>query len=377
MPNASVPRVAVIGAGIIGAAIANRLAGRGIEVVVLDRGNPAEGTTAASYALVSARTAADRAAFDLLTGGMQEMHRLAWGLAPAGWYHATGALVWYRDAERAAALAADVRRLRSWGYAAEMLADRHAADIPSGLPLPTDTAVAWFAGDAWVDAPAMTARLIKAVRHAGGRVLTGAEREVVAIGCPEGHVRDVTLRGGQTIDVAAVVNAAGPDVGRVAALVGRTLALHPGSGLVLRVAVPPATRVPSVPVLTDGILVRPDGLGRMLLKSNEIDARLGDTPPGPFPIDNPLTVELLARGVEAFPALAAATPLAARVGALTDPVGRFTSVGPVPAIPGYWEAVTDWGVALAPLIGRVLAEEILGGEVNPLLEPFRADAAIS
>ena len=47
------------------------------------------------------------------------------------------------------------------------------------------------------------------------------------------------------------------------------------------------------------------------------------------------------------------------------------SLGAVADIPGYVEAVTDYGVTLAPLIARSLTDEMLGAPANPLLEPFR------
>jgi glycine/D-amino acid oxidase-like deaminating enzyme len=40
---------------------------------------------------------------------------------------------------------------------------------------------------------------------------------------------------------------------------------------------------------------------------------------------------------------------------------------------GYYEAVTHSGVTLGPLIGRVLAREVLTGEVDALIVPFRPD----
>jgi glycine/D-amino acid oxidase-like deaminating enzyme len=48
-------------------------------------------------------------------------------------------------------------------------------------------------------------------------------------------------------------------------------------------------------------------------------------------------------------------------------------VGALSQIPGYYEAVTHSGVTLGPLVGRLLACEILAGEVDPLIAPFRPD----
>ncbi|MDP8974517.1 MAG: FAD-binding oxidoreductase, partial [Actinomycetota bacterium] len=45
----------------------------------------------------------------------------------------------------------------------------------------------------------------------------------------------------------------------------------------------------------------------------------------------------------------------------------------VAELPGYYEAVTHSGVTLGPLLGRLLAQEILSGEVDDLISPFRPD----
>jgi glycine/D-amino acid oxidase-like deaminating enzyme len=75
----------------------------------------------------------------------------------------------------------------------------------------------------------------------------------------------------------------------------------------------------------------------------------------------------------AVPALASARPIAAHVAAWPLMEHGSPSVGAIASIPGYFEAVTDYGVTLASLIGRSLANEILGAPGNPLLEPFRPD----
>ena len=127
---------------------------------------------------------------------MEDYRRLAWRLAPAPWYHLDGNLIWFHDPAKAAALRENVQRLQAWGYAAEMLPARVVlADLEPGLAIPDpETPVAWFSREAWVDAPAMTRRLVEAIRNAGGRVLTGPDREVVAIGSEGDRISSVTLR---------------------------------------------------------------------------------------------------------------------------------------------------------------------------------------
>jgi glycine/D-amino acid oxidase-like deaminating enzyme len=81
----------------------------------------------------------------------------------------------------------------------------------------------------------------------------------------------------------------------------------------------------------------------------------------------------MARAAAAVPALEAARPTQAFVATWPILDDGLPCVGAVSSIPGYFEAVTDYGVTLAPLIGRSLAEEVLGRPSDPLLDPFRAD----
>ena len=366
--------IAVIGAGVIGAAIAFWLAEKGAKVILLDRAQPGTGVSSASYGWVNANEKEPRAYFDLSYAAMAEYRRLAWRLAPAPWYHADGNLIWFSGPEQAAELQARVRRLRDWGYAAEMLPARTVlADLEPGLAIPDDDAsVAWFPEEAWVDAPAMARRLVEGARNAGSRVLIGPEREVVAIGREGGRVVSVVLKGGQTISVDTVVNAAGPAAGQVAAMVGRQLPMTLHNGLAVRIAMPDGGNPLRRQAEIDAVSMRPDGPGRLFLSPDD-DPRLAGMPPGPLCLTDPLVALAMSNAAKAVPALAAAQPEEALIGARPIPNDWHPIVGPVPGIPGYVEAVTHSGVTLAPLLGRMVATEMLGGEPEPLLAPFRPE----
>jgi glycine/D-amino acid oxidase-like deaminating enzyme len=376
MPHHPSLPVAVIGAGVVGAAVAQRLAEKGVAVILLDRAEPGSGTTAASYAWVNANQKVPRAYFDLSVAAMEDYRRLAWRLAPAPWYHLDGNLIWFRDPARAAALRDNVQRLQAWGYAAEMLPARAVlADLEPGLAIPDpQTSVAWFAREGWVEAPTMTRRLVESVRNAGGRVLTGPDREVVAIGKKGDRISTVTLRGGQTLPVATVVNAAGPDASRVAAMVGRRLPLKRRPGLALRVELPAGVDSLRRPVETDHVAVRPDGPGRLFLALPfDTEFELEEMGSSRLRLDDPLVAQMMAWSTEAVPLLAAARPVEALVAVRPIPADGLPCVGNVPGIPGYVEAVTHSGVTLAPLIARSLTDEMLGEPGNPLLGAFRPD----
>ena len=166
-----------------------------------------------------------------------------------------------------------------------------------------------------------------------------------------------------------MVNAAGPDAPHIAELAGCPLPFAPVPGLLLRLGHPgnPLRRILHTPVMN----VRPDGRDYLILQAADLDERLDgrrDLRPA-----NPLIGEILARGIAGVPALAAATLAEIRIGVRPIPADGYPSTGRIDPADGYVEAVTHSGVTLGPLLGRLIASEILTGEVDPLLAPFRAN----
>lgn len=361
------PRVAVIGAGIVGASVALRLAEAGAEVRLIDAAQPGRGTTARSFAWVNANGKTPRDYFDLNVAGMREHARLRDEDGGAPWFRQVGNLAWADSDAGAAALAARVARLRAWGYRAERCPAGSAAKMEPEVALPESASVAFFPDEGWVDAPALVARLVERARALGAELRR--DSPVTAIEATGGAVAAVRLRDGERLPVGAVVNAAGPGADRVAALVGRRLPLRPRRGLLGRLAVarPVLTRVVTGPRLN----ARPDGAGFVIVQEEALDAEIGDRTrldPG-----DPLCRRLLALAGETIPALAGAALAEVRVGVRPIPADERTCAGAVADRPGYYEAVTHSGVTLGPLLGRLLAREIVAGEVDPLLAPFRPD----
>jgi glycine/D-amino acid oxidase-like deaminating enzyme len=55
------------------------------------------------------------------------------------------------------------------------------------------------------------------------------------------------------------------------------------------------------------------------------------------------------------------------------PADGLPVIGPAPGLPGLYLAVMHSGITLAPLVGRLSAEEIVGGHALDVLEPYRLD----
>jgi glycine/D-amino acid oxidase-like deaminating enzyme len=362
-------RIAVIGAGIVGAPVAFRLARSGeARVWLVDGSLPGSGTTSASFAWANANDKTPRDYFELNRAGLEEHFRLRDELGGAPWLYPGGNIEWAGDAVALEGLKRRIERLRFWGYAAEWWkASRVNEILEPNVAFPSpDTPVAFFPHEAWVDAPRLASALVELARWSGAEARFGdAVEEIETEG---GRVSALRLRGGERLPVDAVVNAAGPEADRVAALLGRSLPLESSKGLISRVAVegPPICRL----VHSRYVNLRPDGPGRVVLNHGWADQTLESDNAR---TEDSLSHELLEHARRVVPALESAEVEEVRVGVRPMPEDGRSCVGAVAELPGYYEAVTHSGVTLGPLLGRLLAREILSGELNGLVSPFRPD----
>src|ERR1700749_3158502 len=114
-------RVAVIGTGVIGAAVGWHLSRSGAEVLFLDRGEPGTGVSDWTFAWVNASNKTQtREYFALNLAGMSAHRRLAARFGADGWWYPTGHLRWADSDAASEALRAKASQLASWGYDVEL-----------------------------------------------------------------------------------------------------------------------------------------------------------------------------------------------------------------------------------------------------------------
>lgn len=360
------PTVAVIGAGVVGASLAFRLAQSGAGVILIDRGEPGRGTSGSSFAWANANLKLPRDYFELNFAGMRAHHALRDELGAAPWLHEGGNLVWQADESE---LKARVARLQSWGYVAEMRSAAEAHDTlePHVRFANPEAQLAYFPEECWIDAPRLAASMVERAQQLGAQTHFGAT--LASIELSGSRVSAVALEQAGRLPVDAVVNAAGAGADKVAALAGRTLPLAPTTGLLVRVAVSPApvSRV----VHSPDVHLRPDGDGFVLLHHDDTDHQLGER--RTITLDDPLVTELLSRAHSVIDGFEDARIVDARIGTRPYPSDGRSCAGAVSTIPGYFEAVTHSGVTLGPLLGKLVAQTVLTGEVDPLLAPFNPD----
>lgn len=356
--------VAVIGAGVHGAAVAFHLAGRGVRTVVIEKDAPAGGPTGRSSAICRAYytnaflAGVGRDAIAMFRDFEQHTGR-------ESGFRETGLLVLH-PAEDEGQVRATVPRLNEQG-------------IPTDLLEPTDVLAEWpafdlegiavaaFERDAGYADPVLTTQgLLDRAREQGCEVRLG--HRVTMLG-RDGDGWSVTTEDGSSIPADRVVIAAGPWTKPLAAQVGAELPLTVERHIVATFAWGDNVRVPAHGDLPNGYYFRPEGDELFLMgplhPEPEVDPDAFDERLGPDEGH-----ALGAAAVRRVPGLERAT---ARGGwaSLYDVSPDWQPVIGEIAQGVFVDAGTSGhGFKLAPALGRHIADLVTGAETDPGLEQF-------
>ena len=118
----------VIGAGVMGASVAYRLAQAGAAVTVLEATRIGGGTSGISFAWTNAHKKPPKPYHDLNVAGMKAHAALADEFGATPWWHGGGSLEWEAEPDRMAQRE-NIEQLRSWGYAAEWIMPRQVREL--------------------------------------------------------------------------------------------------------------------------------------------------------------------------------------------------------------------------------------------------------
>jgi glycine/D-amino acid oxidase-like deaminating enzyme len=344
-------RIVVVGAGVYGAAVGAALARRGATVTVVDAGAPGSGTSGATFSWVNSRNKQPLVYHELNVAGMAAHQRLAAKFPLSDWYHGGGGIEWTADE---AALRAKVDALLAVGYEAKWLTRAEALELEPGIDpdrLPAD-GIAYFPDEAWIE----PTRLIAHLLSRGIDVV--ADDAVVGLDMSGDVVRAVRLESGRRLDADAVVNCAGPQAAKVAAMAGLALPMR-NLPCVLVYTSPVAVPLSRV-VHAPNVHLRPEGDGRVLLHSSEVDQGGQEA------------VEKLVRDATSFyPGIRAATVESVRTGERPIPGDGLPVLGRITDVRNYFFAVSHSGVTLCLHAGELVADEVLGEDRDEALAAFR------
>ena len=362
-------RIAVIGAGIVGVHIAVALARSGAEVTMLDRGEPGGGTTAGSFAWIDASHPGIAPYLELRVLGVDAWHRIDEEYGRPRWLSLTGTLIWTRAPEEAEKLERHFRRLEAHGGSPRRLSVREALGREPDLRLPSDVeAVYGLDGEGWVQTGPAIAALLQRGHADGLRLRAATEVRELSV-ASSGRLVGLVLASGERVRTDAVVSCVGRFTDSLLGPAGihvpmlKTGAAEvPVAGLVARTSSTPC-RIGSV-LLADGMLIRSDNGGRLLVHSDACDARLTGQTPGPGAGEQLL--ELLARRLRG----AEQTKVEyTRVCVRAIPRDLVPVAGW--ALDGLYVVATHSGVTLAPGLADLVAAEVLDGANREELARFR------
>lgn len=370
---AGVQRVVVVGAGIVGAAAAARLARSGVQVTVVE-GHAVGGATAAGagiIATVSSRATDDETAafrFAAARHYPELVQRCAEAGISGASYRVAGQLTLALQESETETVLADFERTGA-------LVDRFGADsvgrpelltagaIVDRYPLVGPTFGGFLAPEvAVVDGRAMRDCLLQLAVSAGAEVVVGTAQllgdgvtGVVAAGPdapPVGRVTGVRTED-RRLDADAVVLAAGAWSSRLSgAMAGR---VEPQRGQIVHLQLPGASALPTLDTVA----------GHYLLTFAGDRVVIGATRETGSGFDPTLTAggvaQVLAQGFSLVPALAGARWLEVRVGLRPASADGLPYVGRAPGSGNLFVAtgMGPSGLTLGPYCGSVIADAVL------------------
>jgi glycine/D-amino acid oxidase-like deaminating enzyme len=368
--------VVVVGAGMVGAGCALYAARAGLDVILVDRGPVAGGTTGAGEGnlLVSDKEPGPELDLALLSGRLWA--ELAEEVGEAVEYEAKGGVVVASTPDGLAALERFAGTQRAAGVVAETvvgdglydLEPHLAPGLPGGVLYPQDCQVM----------PALAAAHL--VRASGARLFTGRTVTDVLL-TPDGAVCGVRTDRGD-IGAPAVVNAAGTWGAELAALAGTHLPVLPRRGFVLvteplprmvRHKVYAADYVADVAsdsaALQTSPVVEGTAAGPVLIGASR--ERVGFDRSFSLPV-----LRALAAGAtRLFPFLTDVRAMRAYLGFRPYLPDHLPAIGPDPRVPGLHHACghEGAGIGLATGTGQLIAQALTAKTPELDLTPFRPD----
>jgi glycine/D-amino acid oxidase-like deaminating enzyme len=350
----SKPKVAVIGAGIVGASIAYHLAARGAAVTLIDRTGAAAGVTAKAFAWINVSHGQPEPYQRLRHQAIADWRRLERALGPALAVDWCGALTWTTDPARTERFVQDHA---AFGYDVRLIERAEIARLePNLIEPPALAAIA--ASEGAVDPIAATRALVSAAQRAGAVFEICEATEILA----DGTVITGVKARGHVVSCDVAVLAAGTGSTTLLGPFAVRLPVLDSPAILLRFRTQHrlVNRIVSGPQME----VRHGSDGRLWCAEDHVDDAAADSPDA-IAAKAMGTIERSLRQSEGL-ALESVD-----IGLRPIPADDLPIVGFTPQLRGLYAAIMHAGVTLAPVIGRLAASEILEGTRESLLESCR------
>ncbi len=370
-------KVAVIGAGIMGAAIAWRLAMRGVHVVLIEQDEPGQGASSHSFAWINAGAKEPLGYHNLNRRSMEMWPLFAAEIGEKGDLDSCalrlgGKVSWESEPAAAERLVDRVHRLQSWGYPIRLIDARELKHLEPELEPGPVTAAEYSPHEGQVEPQLVIDACLRGLEEMGCEIYTNTNVYAFEQDS-EGRILGVETSKGPG-DIDAVVVAAGLGTTYLASMANVKVPQARSPGVVLRTnPLPPVLEnVPVVyaPALGDGrreIHLRQCADGRVMIGEGDQESLAEDD-------SQAHADDLLARARQYLPGLARAKAVPVPVGWRPMPLDGYPVMGFTSEAPNMYIALTHSGVTLAPVLSQLAVQEICDGvPADGVLGPYRPD----
>jgi len=372
----TVNRVAVIGAGIVGASIAYYLSKRGCDVVIIEKNLPAMQASGNTFAWINAAYPNRPDSYlRLRQRSLDEYHQLAQDIdLPIRW---SGSLEWFQDNDNETRLIDDVENFRRTTGAPTSIIDVQAArDLEPDLVIPGDWKLAWSTNDGAIDSATATQALFDRTLAMGGQGALFSEVENIRERRNEVRVSTTTGR----FNADLVVVAAGVGSTAIARDLGEQVDTQSRATPGIIVTTEPLPRMLNTVIYPPLVHIHQQEDGRVVIgekagaPDSDVHTRQFAKRPNAFPDDATASahvLRILAMARTYLPKLADVRHAEVGIGWRPMPEDGLPVIGHASSSPNIYFATMHSGVSLAPVVGRLASEEILDGARFAELRDFR------
>ncbi|WP_312631368.1 NAD(P)/FAD-dependent oxidoreductase [Pantoea piersonii] len=359
------PRVVVLGGGALGVSSALQLAKRGAAVTLVTEAELCSGASGRSLSWLNSAGERSTPYHALRMAGIDRYRTLFADDPSRDWLRFDGGLYW--TADDLSGTRARHAYEKAHGYDSRLVTRDSLAQADAQVEGEALAQEAIFnPGEGWVSLPHLVAHLAHQLRALGGEIVEHAGKcEVVRDGQRASGIR---LASGDILDADAVLVACGPATPDVVAPLGVTI--PNGSPVSMLVITAPSAHGLKAVLNTPRAAVRPNPGNTFALDHDWYEEDIQQQADGSYTIDERVVAQLAAEASK----LIKGEPLRAaswKLGLKPIPGDGEPVLGELESVPGCFVAFTHSGATLALIAGELLAEEILTGEKQPMLESFR------
>ena len=362
-------KVAVIGAGIVGASVAFHLSQHGAKVSVFDKNMPGSGASDHSFAWLNAFSKQPRHYYDLNYRSMDRWSRFAQQLNDDIGLRWGGNVTYCSDPDEGRRLASESERLNSWGYSARLISPEELSTLEPNLKIgPFHTGI-YTPEEGHVVPVKVVEACVRKIQEAGGKAYLNTFVDSITQSGDKAflHVDD------QKMEFDQVVIAAGIDSTKLANSAGINLPQRRSPGVVIKTKpLPPFIHnlatlyLPPVSKEEKEIHIRQDVDGVVMIGAGDQESETEDD-------SQAHADELIQRAALYFDQLSDVEAIRIPVGLRPMPEDDLPVIGFSPGHSHIYLTLMHSGVTLAPLVGALAALEIVTGIPIGDLDPYRPD----